>query len=742
MAMNAEKSKKLDLLMGRLYTLGAPKFLLYSISLLALNPAIEIFTEAYGFVELFSGEAWTSRCMRNSHVKTASFDIRYGDPDRNPLKQDHMDLCTSAGFSLALLTILNCRWDHFLVVVGLVCSSFVTVSAGTHQRAPWSPFGNLNALFVETGNLLASRVCALILVISCMNGCWILEQPRSTQLMWLPRVRSTFRLLPEVFESSWWMALYGGLTPKRHIAFSNAKTIQILDLGKLLKEVRQRLSKHGYQSTRSYKSKGRKVFSGTRFLKQTQTYPPRFARRVAKYYDRFCTQRVGHCPKEIDPAPEAALAAKRPTAKSKGKSKGNSKGSTTPPPPSRPVATPARKGAVASEEVPTPPQGASGNPAPQKRLRGKVPDDAKDREIAELKKASAKMQAQLEAMMSTHDSSQGDTGSAPAAPSGEGLSQEAKMAKLRRVCEKKPSGKCKVPEDIHLKWKNNNGDDRKDLLELLETSDWDKDTFVAKVQRSVAKTNKLTRTKKRAWHTEESMMKKLDWSKSYIKNVVAYCRKPGHEKLVRKDRYNKKLDKFLVVVEERDSEVSDLEECERHDAVQDSEKPVNFQLKAKGSMEPPDVGATSETDVSEEEEEAKQTNGPKQEYDRFKTFANSLLGRSAKISELIADLEASMEASQKGPETSEGKRVARLVSNLEEATATLDAEHNKCECVKAQVSKLAKLKDNSDPAAAKMITQIDERVSETTISCSKITAIESAAKTMVRNLKKVVKEEK
>ena len=86
-------------------------------------------------------------------------------------------------------------------------------------------------------------------------------------------------------------------------------------------------------------------------------------------------------------APEAALAAKRPTAKSKGKSKGNSKGSTTPPPPSRPVATPARKGAVASEEVPTPPQGASGNPAPQKRLRGKVPDDAKDREIAELKKA-------------------------------------------------------------------------------------------------------------------------------------------------------------------------------------------------------------------------------------------------------------------------------------------------------------------------------------------------------------------
>ena len=86
-------------------------------------------------------------------------------------------------------------------------------------------------------------------------------------------------------------------------------------------------------------------------------------------------------------APEAALPAKRPTAKSTTKGKGKSKGSTTPPPPSRPVATPARKGAVAHEEVPTPPPGASGNPAPQKRLRGKGPDDAKDREIAELKKA-------------------------------------------------------------------------------------------------------------------------------------------------------------------------------------------------------------------------------------------------------------------------------------------------------------------------------------------------------------------
>ncbi|CAL1140558.1 unnamed protein product [Cladocopium goreaui] len=144
------------------------------------------------------------------------------------------------------------------------------------------------------------KVCALLLVITCMGGGWILEQPRSSQLIWLPRVRATFRMLPKVFQASWWMALYGGLTPKRHIAYSNTKTIQLLDLGVLLKEVREKLSKHGCQSTRSYQNKGKKVFAGTQFLKQTQTYPPRFAKRVTKYYKRFCTQGNGHFPPEAD----------------------------------------------------------------------------------------------------------------------------------------------------------------------------------------------------------------------------------------------------------------------------------------------------------------------------------------------------------------------------------------------------------------------------------------------------------
>ena len=54
-------------------------------------------------------------------------------------------------------------------------------------------------------------------------------------------------------------------------------------------------------------------------------------------------------------------------------------------------------------------------------------------------------------------------------------SEEARMARLRRLCEKKPSGRCHVPEAVHLRWKNGSRGDREELLEELEKSGWSKD---------------------------------------------------------------------------------------------------------------------------------------------------------------------------------------------------------------------------------------------------------------------------
>ena len=49
----------------------------------------------------------------------------------------------------------------------------------------------------------------------------------------------------------------------------------------------------------------------------------------------------------------------------------------------------------------------------------------------------------------------------------------AKAARLRRVCERKPTGKLGCPEWLHEMWKNPNN--RQSLTEKLEASSWDKD---------------------------------------------------------------------------------------------------------------------------------------------------------------------------------------------------------------------------------------------------------------------------
>ena len=53
-----------------------------------------------------------------------------------------------------------------------------------------------------------------------------------------------------------------------------------------------------------------------------------------------------------------------------------------------------------------------------------------------------------------------------------------------------------------------------------------------------------------------------------------------------------------------------------------------------------------------------------QEFDRFKSFANSLLSRSNKLSELISDLQAAADYVEKGPDTPEGARVKKSGSKL------------------------------------------------------------------------------
>lgn len=60
----------------------------------------------------------------------------------------------------------------------------------------------------------------------------------------------------------------------------------------------------------------------------------------------------------------------------------------------------------------------------------------------------------------------------PPAPQTEG----AKHARLRRLCEVKPSGKCAVPKEVHERWKKADKAERDAMVEEFEQANWAKDS--------------------------------------------------------------------------------------------------------------------------------------------------------------------------------------------------------------------------------------------------------------------------
>ena len=62
--------------------------------------------------------------------------------------------------SLALAAVLNMKFDSGFCLIGLLCSSFVAINAGTHLRSLINPLGDESRSHVRLGNCLASRTLA------------------------------------------------------------------------------------------------------------------------------------------------------------------------------------------------------------------------------------------------------------------------------------------------------------------------------------------------------------------------------------------------------------------------------------------------------------------------------------------------------------------------------------------------------------------------------------------------------
>ncbi|CAK9041660.1 unnamed protein product [Durusdinium trenchii] len=188
----------------------APWALMLLLLLLEFNSKVPS-TQNAQFVELFAGQAEVSCALRSCGLSGSTHDINI-DPQ-------YMDLCSTTGFLLAVNELRRAEAGS-LCIFALRCASFSRMSRATAGRNILFPLGNIQYGFVQTGNLLSSRLI-LMLYICCWKGLrWIVEQPEGTAFPLLPRWQE-FLKVAQVYSTSFWMGKFGGATAKRHRLWSN-----------------------------------------------------------------------------------------------------------------------------------------------------------------------------------------------------------------------------------------------------------------------------------------------------------------------------------------------------------------------------------------------------------------------------------------------------------------------------------------------------------------------------------------
>ncbi|CAE7292386.1 unnamed protein product [Symbiodinium sp. CCMP2592] len=223
------------------------------------------------------------------------------------------------------------------------------------------------------------------------------------------------------------------------------------------------------------------------------------------------------------------------------------------------------------------------------------------------------------------------------------ISHDALRMRLKRLCEKKKSGKAWVSEELTADWKS--GGSSREALEiaLLETiKELGADAphqkmraaFVCKV--TFVKERILQREKEVTgeWLTEERMKNKHSWGKDMIKQVVQYCLKfPAT--LTRPWKYNTSVTEYFVELESTSKiKQSELDKY-LHESAQEgtAEHPVDVAsgvasgfigdptLDRENGREPPKANA-EQTKVKDE----------------LKRYMDALLAKSRTVTRMIEQL--------------------------------------------------------------------------------------------------------
>ncbi|CAL1151782.1 unnamed protein product [Cladocopium goreaui] len=219
-------------------------------------------------VETFAGCASVTRGeIQEGRPHAVALDKEYGGPE--------FDLLSNEGFCNALY-YTACLEPGSSKMAAPVCSTFVFMSRASTLRSESNPMGRSDSEAVRNGNILACRCFILLLLASCKGCWWLMEQPSTSTMEYMPCFQHLMALV-SVRKMVLSLADYGSPTLKRTNLYSSSDAIDSLPDYRTPRRLRPR------EMVRHYiDGSGQKRVCGGKHLRASQAYPREFGLAIAR----------------------------------------------------------------------------------------------------------------------------------------------------------------------------------------------------------------------------------------------------------------------------------------------------------------------------------------------------------------------------------------------------------------------------------------------------------------------------
>lgn len=163
-------------------------------------------------VEMFAGTMAITLACQARGIIMIPFEL---------LLDEAMNILTNNGMAIAFQLLGRLRRSKGLLWLAPVCSSWVFMCLSQSERHKWNPLGAVGKGFVDDANTMTSRCVVLMVLYNAMGGVWVLEQPRTSLMLFHPRMQWYLRRWP-VYSCTFDMGAFGAPSKKPTVLYSNS----------------------------------------------------------------------------------------------------------------------------------------------------------------------------------------------------------------------------------------------------------------------------------------------------------------------------------------------------------------------------------------------------------------------------------------------------------------------------------------------------------------------------------------